>query len=155
VVHEHATVDLGEIHNPLTTLRESVERSHHIVTIDAEIEREMVTCPRRHAHVRQPTLRSDRGDDRLRPVPAGAEPVGTVCDRVAHQRLEVVPEMQLHRLNAPSAGLTCDLEALRLTATRLRVIEQHRPLQGRVLRLSSFPKSAVLLRHVVACATML
>ena len=132
VVHEHAAVDLGEIHQPLAPVRERVESSHDVVAVDAEIEREMVTRPRRHAHVREPPFGGDRGDDRLRAVAARhAYRVRAVGDRVAHERREVIAEMQLDRLDAASASLARDLEALRLPAARLRVVEQHRPLRRR------------------------
>ena len=90
----------------------------------------MVTRPGRHAHVRESAFGGDRGDDRLRAVAAGhAYGVGAVGDRVAHERREVIAEVQLDRLHATSACLARDLEALCLAAARFRVIEQHRPLR--------------------------
>ena len=71
VVYEHPAVDLGEVDHPLAPLCERVERSHDVVTVDAEIEREMITRPRRHAHVRESPLGGDRRHDRLRAVAAG------------------------------------------------------------------------------------
>jgi hypothetical protein len=132
VVHEHAAVDLGEIHQPLAPVRVRVERSDDVVAVDAEIEREMVTRPRRHTHVRESPIRGDRGDDRLRAVATrNADGIRTVGDRVADMRREVIAEVQLDRLYAARASLACDLEALRLPATRFRVVEQHRPLRRR------------------------
>ena len=71
VVHEHAAVDLGEVHHSLAPAGEGVQCSHDVVAIDAEIECEMVACPGRHTHVRKSPFGSDRGDDRLRAVAAG------------------------------------------------------------------------------------
>ncbi len=111
---------------------ERVESADDVVAIDAEIEREMVTGPGRHAHVRESPLGGDRGDDRLRPIAARhADGVRAVLDRVTHKRRKVVTEMQLHRLDATRACLARDLEALRFPAARFRVVEQHRPLRRR------------------------
>jgi PAS domain S-box-containing protein len=51
--------------------------------------------------------------------------------RVRRRAGERVPEVQLDRLDAAIAGFIGDVETLGLPATRLRVIEQHRPLQRR------------------------
>ena len=111
VVDEHAAVDLGQVHHPLAPVRERVERSHDVVAIDTEIEREMVTRPCRHAHVRESPLRGDRGDDRLRAVAARhAYCIRAVGDRVMHECREVIAEVQLDRLYAARARLACDLE---------------------------------------------
>jgi hypothetical protein len=64
VVHEHATVDLGEIHNLLATLRKRIERTHDVVSIDAEIKREG-TVP---AHTGPVTLFIDPFGRPLSPV---------------------------------------------------------------------------------------
>ena len=92
----------------------------------------MVTRPGRHAHIRA-AQRSAAIAATIACVPSPpATPSASAPfrDRLAHQLAEVVPEGELHRLNAASAGLAGDsTESLRLTATRLRVIEQHRPVQ--------------------------
>ena len=60
-------------------------------------------------------LRGDRGDDRLGAIPAGhANRVRAVVDRAFDERHEVLAEVQLDRLDAASAGLTRDVEALGL-----------------------------------------
>ena len=78
----------------------------------------MVPCPGRHTDVRDSPLRGDRRDDRLGAVPARhANRVGAVVDRGADERHEIFAEVQLDRLDAAGAGLTRDVEALRLAAT--------------------------------------
>ncbi len=64
VVDEHAAVDLGEVHHPLAPIGERVERSHDVVAVDAEIEREMVTRPGGHAHVRKSPFGGARSSPR-------------------------------------------------------------------------------------------
>ena len=145
VVHEHPAIDLGQVHEPLAPLRERVERADDIVAIDAEVQREMITGPSRHTHVRKPPLGGDRGDDRLRAVSAGhADRVGAAVDRIVHQRGEIISEMKLDRLDAAGASLARDMEALGLPPTRFRVVEQHRPLRRR--RGRSFAGTAKTLR---------
>ena len=130
IVHEDAAVDLGEIHHTLAPLRKRVQSADDVIAVDTEIESEMVTRAGRHAHIRKSAFGGDRGDDRLRPIPARhAHGVGAVGDCVAHQRREVVAEMQLDRLHPASASLARDLKALCLPAARFRVIEQHGPLR--------------------------
>ena len=53
VVHEHSPVDLGEVHDALAAVDERVQRTDHVVTIDSEVEREVVACARGHAGVGQ------------------------------------------------------------------------------------------------------
>ena len=91
VVDEHAAVDLGEVDAPLAAVDERVEGADDVVAIDPEVEREVVAGARRDAGVREVELGRDRGDDRLRAVPAGhRQAVGAASHRVADQRLEIV-----------------------------------------------------------------
>ena len=127
VVDEHPPVDLAEVDPPLTAVDERVEGTDDVVAVDAEIEREVVAGPGRDAGVRQPELGGDRGDDRLRAVPAGhGQPVRAARDGGADQRLEVVTALELDRLDATLAGLLGQREALRFAAAGLRVVEEHR-----------------------------
>ena len=101
IVDEHATVDLGEVHPTLTAVDERVQSTDDVITVDAEIQREMVAGARRHACVRQPNFGGDLSNDRLRTVPAcHREPVRAALDRAAYQRLEVLAGLQLDRLDA-------------------------------------------------------
>ena len=56
VVDEHLPVDLGEVHDALAAVDERVQRTDHVVTIDSEVEREVVACARGHAGVGQAAL---------------------------------------------------------------------------------------------------
>ena len=82
-----------------------------------------------------PQLGRDRGDDRLRAVPAGhGQPVRAALDGGADQRLEVVTTLQFDGLEATAAGLLGQREALGFAATGLRVVEEHRSLRRRCAR---------------------
>ncbi len=135
VVHEHAPVDLGQVHGSLAAVHERVEGADDVVAVDAEVEREVVARAGGHARVRQPALGRERRDDRLRAVAAGhRERVGAAIDGPANERLEVVAGLQLDRLDPARACLVGEREALRLPATRARVEEEHRVARRRRAR---------------------
>ena len=91
VVDEHAPVDLGEVDAPFAAVDERIERADDVVSIDAEVEREVIASAGRYARIRQVELRSDHRDDRLRPVASGhRERVGALLNRVADEMLEVL-----------------------------------------------------------------
>ena len=132
VVDEHPPVDLGEVHQALAAVDEGVQSTDHVVTVDPEVEREVVAGAGRHAGVGQREFGGDRGDDRLRAVPTGhRESVGAARDRAADQGLEIVPALQLDRLDPAVARFLGDCEAFCLPATGFRVVEQHRMLRCR------------------------
>ena len=134
VVHEHAVVDLGQVHDSLAAVHERVEGADDVVAIDSEVQCEVVPGAGGNAGVGQPALGRDRRDDRLRSVAAGhRERVGAAFHRPADERLEVVALLQLDRLDPSGACLVGEREALRLAATRAGVEEEHRTLRrGRV-----------------------
>ena len=144
VVDEHAPVDLGQVDAALAAVDERVERADDVVAIDAEVEREVVACARRHARVRQVELRGDRGDDGLRAVAAGhRQPVGAAGDRVAHEPLEVPRGTELDRLDPARPGFVRHREPLGLAAAGLGVVEQDRPPRRRHPRqVRAEPKAA-------------
>jgi hypothetical protein len=63
---EISTVQTGD--DALGTVDQRIEGTDDVVTVDAEIEREMVASPRWHARVWQRVLGGDRRHDRLRPA---------------------------------------------------------------------------------------
>ena len=71
VVDERRAVDLGEVDAALATRHQRVQRAHHVVTVDAEVQGEVVACPRRDAGERQVVLGRDLGHQRLRAVASG------------------------------------------------------------------------------------
>ena len=79
-----------------------------------------------HAGVRQPELGSDRGNDRLRTVPAGhRQAVGTALDRARTSSSRSSPaSIRSARSRAPR--LLGEREAFCLPATGARVVEQDR-----------------------------
>ena len=125
----------AEVHPPLAAVDERLEGTDDIVAVDAEVEREVVAGAGGHARVRQPELGGDRGDDRLRAVPARhREPVRAALDRAADEHLEIVTRLQLDRLDPPLARLLGEREALRLPAAGARIEEQHRSARRRGAR---------------------
>ena len=83
-----------------------------------------------HADVVQAGPGRDRGDQRLRAVPAGhAQDVRSPADRVLGEFPEVIAGFQDHRLDPPLAALAGQAEPLRLTPAGLRVHDQHRVLR--------------------------
>ena len=131
VVHEHATVDLGKIHHPLATLGERVERSHHVVAINAEIEREMVTGPagtHTYGSRRSAAIAATIACVPSPPATPSASAPFAIASRTASRDR---PRAAVRSARPPGAGLTRDVETLRLAATGLRVIEQHRPVRWR------------------------
>ena len=114
---------------------ERVEGADDVVAVDAEVEREVVARAGGDARVGQPHLGGDLGDDRLRAVAARhREPVGAALHGAADERLEVLAQLQLDRLDPALARLVGELEPLRLPAARLRVVEEHRPAGRRGVR---------------------
>ena len=134
VVHEHAAVDLGQVDHDLAAVHERVERAHHVVAVDAQVQRQVVARAGRDARVGQPELGRPRGHDRLRAVPARhRQRVGAALHRRADQRVEVVVPVQHHGLDAAGPRLVVQREALGLAPAGLRVHQQHGPA-GRLRR---------------------
>ena len=106
VVDEGPAVDLGQIHASFPAGHEGIQGSDHVVPVDAEVQGEVVASPGRYAGERQIVLGRDRGDERLRPIPArsgqGICPAG---HRVLHQADDVVTGLQLDRLDPPRPRL--------------------------------------------------
>ena len=126
VVDEHPAVYLGQVDDALATVDERVESANHVVTVDAEIQREMVARARGHARVWQRMLGGDCRHHRLRPVAAGhGERIGTARHRVTDELLKVRARRQLDRLDPARPRLGRDMEALGLTPARARVVEEH------------------------------
>ena len=125
VVDEDPPVDLGEVHRPLPRFPERVERSHHVVPIQPEIEREVIAGPRGDDHHRNPSFGGDARDERLRPVAAGhPDHVGPVIHGSASQVEHVVARLEDHGLDTPLPTLVHQVEALRLPASGLQVHDQ-------------------------------
>ena len=71
IVEEQTAVHLCDIDLALDRIGERVERANEIVSIDAEVEREVVPCPGGDAHERKPGLQRHGRDDGQRPVAPG------------------------------------------------------------------------------------
>ena len=91
VVHEHVTVDVSQVHRPLYSLPVAVERADDVVTVESEVECQVVPRAGRHDdHRATPSLlpqcrpspenrrrrpcRARRRRWRPRPAPPGASP---------------------------------------------------------------------------------
>ncbi len=70
VVEEEAAVHLRDVDPALDTVAERVERADHVVSIDPEVEREVVARPGRDADEREPVRDGRRGNHGERPVAA-------------------------------------------------------------------------------------
>jgi hypothetical protein len=94
VVDEHAAVDLRKVDEPLGAAGERVKRADDVVSIEAEVESEVVPRSCGHHHVRDPVCRGDGRDEGLRPVAAcHADDARAVGDRVLRQLHEVVARL--------------------------------------------------------------
>ena len=84
--YEDPAVDGGQVDRVLDAVGKSVEGADHVVTVQAEVEREMVPRPRRHHDVGEAVAGRHRGDQRLGAVAAGhAQDVGAPGDGVLGQ----------------------------------------------------------------------
>jgi hypothetical protein len=135
IVDEYPTVDLGEIHPALTAINECVECADDVVAVNAEIEREVVAGTGGHACVWQPELGGDRGNDRLRTVPAGhRQAVRAELDRATYEHLKVVAGLQLDRLDPTLSSLLGERKTFCFPATGARIEEEHRSSRRRGAR---------------------
>ena len=131
VVHEHVTVQVGEIESAFHGVAVGVQCAHHVVAVQPEIECEVVAGPGRDDHHRQPGLRRDRCDHRLRAVPARhAEHIDAARGRIADPLEPVLARLEDHRLDPAPAAFVHEVEVLRLAAARLQVHEQHAADRG-------------------------
>jgi hypothetical protein len=125
VVHEHPAVDLGEVDAPFDAVGERVQRAHHVVPVQAEVQREVVPGAGGDHHVRDLVLGGDGRDERLRAVPAGhADHVRPAGDRVLGELQQVVALPQHDRLDPPGLALIHQPEPLRLSPAGLEVHDQ-------------------------------
>jgi hypothetical protein len=126
VVHEHPAVDGGQVDRDIDPVAEGLQRAHHIVAVEAEVEREVVPGPGRDAHVRDAPAAGDGRDQRLRAVAAGhADHVGAAGDRVVGQPEQVVSRPQHDGLDAAPLALLGQPEPLGLPAAGLQVHDQN------------------------------
>ena len=132
VVHEHVTVDVSQVHRPLDGLSVTVERADDVVTVESEVECEMVPRAGRHHDHRQPHLDRHRADHRLGTVAAGhAEDVDAAGGHVPHHLKPVLARLQHHGLDAAPRALVHEMEPLRLATPGLEVHEQDASGGGR------------------------
>ena len=131
VVHEHVAVQVGEIDPAFHGVAVRVQRAHHVVAVEPEVEREVVAGAGGDDHHRQPGLRRDRRDHRLRAVPARhAEHIDAARGHIADPLEPVLPRLEDHRLDPSPAALVHEFEVLCLAAARLQVHEEHAAGRG-------------------------
>ena len=83
VVDEQAVSDGRAVDAALDAVSESAQATPGIISVDAEVESEVVPGSRRDAHERKIVLDGDGGDERLRTVTSGhSETVGTMFNRI-------------------------------------------------------------------------
>ncbi len=133
VVDEDRAVDSGEVDRALQSLvAVGVQGADDVVTVDAQIERQVIAGARRDAHVRETALHRHLGDDRLRSVPAGhAERAGARVRGVERQSAQVVAAGQQDRRDAPLAALVGEVKPLDLSAARPWIHDQDRTARRR------------------------
>ena len=132
VVDERATVDLGEVDAALATRHQRVQRAHHVVTVDAEVQGEVVACPRRDAGERQVVLGRDLGHQRLRAVASGRrQGVRSALHRRLDQLHQVLAWAQLDRFDAAGARLIGQVRAQRLATAGTGVPHDDRVARAR------------------------
>ena len=103
-----------------TRVRVGIERSHHVGPVQSQIEGEVVAGAGRNAHVVQAGPGRDRGDQRLRAIPARhAQHVRAAADRVLGEFPQVVAGFQEDRLDSPLPALDDQLEPLHLSPAGL------------------------------------
>ena len=125
VVDEDPPVHLGQVDAPLDRGVEGVERAEDVVAVEPEVEGEVVAGAGRDADQRDVGGHRHAGHQRLRPVPARhADHVGPPVDRALGELEQVVPGLEDHRLDAASAALLGQREALRLAATGPQVHDE-------------------------------
>ena len=117
VVDEDPPVDLGEIHRSLLGLPERIERPHHVVAIEPQIECQVIACPGGDDHHRNTSLGGDARHERLRSIAAGhPDHVGPSVDRTARQVEQIVSLLEDHRLDIALAALLLQVEPFGLPA---------------------------------------
>ena len=82
VIDEHSTIDGGQVHMALDAICEGVERTHDVITVQAEVKCEVISGAGRNHHVRKTVTGGDRSDERLGAVaPRHPEDIGASGDR--------------------------------------------------------------------------
>ena len=105
VVDEDLAVDLAQVDGGFTGRPEHVECPDRIITVDPEVEGEMIARTGRDAHEWQSMRGRDRGHHRLGAVAAGhAQRIRAPGDRGLGQRLQVVARLEENGLDAPATG---------------------------------------------------
>ena len=152
VVHEHPPIDLGQVDATLTTVDKGIERPDDVVTIDAEVEREVVAGARRDTRERQVVLGRDRGHQCLRAVATRSrERVGAPRDGIEHHLPPVVTGVKLDRFDAPLSCLLVEVRRRRFASTGPRVPKHHRPsgrgAAGNATRIRNARRAATVPSH--------
>ena len=116
----------------LHRVREGIERADDVIAVEAEVKREVVPRSRRHHHVRDPVAAGNGGDQRLGAVTSRhADHIGAAGDRILGKLEHVIAGAKHHGLDAASRAFAGQIELHRLSATGLRVHQQHRMQRGR------------------------
>ena len=106
VVDEHPPVDGREVDPAFVAVDERIERTDHIVAVDAEVECKVISGAGGNAHERQIVFRGECGDECLGPVTTGhPDHICTASDGIASQRLEVVVGTEHDGLDSARSGL--------------------------------------------------
>ena len=114
VVDEDLAVDLAQVDGGFTGRPERVECSDRIITVDSEVEGEMVARTGRDAHEWQSIRGRHRGHHRLGAVAAGhAQRIRAPGDRGLGQRPQVVARVEENGLDAPATGLVREMQSPR------------------------------------------
>ena len=145
VVEEHPAVDLGHVDRSLDgVLPECIERADEIMPLDAEVEREVIAGPGRHARERKPVRQRDRGHDGERSIAAGhSEHVRATSDGFVGELSQVPIRIEDERVDSPLARPFDQARARCFSTAGPRVDEEDRPSR----RIGGLPAEPRQSRH--------
>ena len=127
VVDEEPIVDRGVVDPPFDRVPEGVDAPAGVLTVETEVEGEVVAGAGGDADERDIVLDGDRRDEGLRAVAAGhPQAVGATGDGIAGELLEIEAVVEHHRLDAELVGQLDQTELLDLSTAGPRVADEHR-----------------------------
>ena len=127
VVDEQPAVHRRVVDPTFDRVSKRVHRVPRIVSVQSEVEREVVASSGAHTDEGQSVLDRDCRDECLRTVTTRhAQAVRTPLDGIARELLEIEAVVEEHGLDAQLRGKVDESEALDLSAARPRVAQQHR-----------------------------
>jgi hypothetical protein len=126
VVHEEPVADSADVDATLQRLAERVESAHHVVAVEAEIERDVVQRASGDAHERRVTAHGDSRDRCERTIASrDADHIGATVDRVLRKLCEPNARLEHQGFDPPTTRLISEVERSRAPMPRVGVEDQH------------------------------